>query len=122
MTVIEAINAVDELKPNSYTQEQKIGWLNILDGRIMTEVIRTHKGAEGTDFEPYTEDDINKELLVGEPYTNMYLRWLEASIDYANGEYGKYGNSMTMFNADYSDWERWYNRTHEPIGVKIKFF
>ena len=53
---------------------------------------------------------------------NQYLRWLEAQMDYANGEYDRYNNSITMFNTAYSDYERYYNRMNMPKGKKLKFF
>ena len=42
MTIIEAINKVDSLKPNGYTQSDKVGWLSVLDGAIKRSVIDTH--------------------------------------------------------------------------------
>ena len=61
------------------------------------------------------------ELLVSTPHDDIYIRWLEAQIDYANGEYGKYQNAMAMFNAAYSNYERYYNRNHMPKGTKFKY-
>ena len=123
MTIIEAINLIDNLKPNSYTQPNKIRWLSNLDWTVKTEIIDTHEGAESITFGGYDDDvDLTKELLVPKPYDDMYLKWLEAQIDYANGEYGKYNNSMTMFNTAYSAYANHYNRTHMPLGTKIKFF
>jgi hypothetical protein len=62
-------------------------------------------------------------LLVPAPYDDVYLRWLEARIDYANGEYGKYNNSLTAYNDAYSLFERYYNRNNMPIlKGKFKFF
>lgn len=42
MTVIDAINEVDNLKPNMYEVEEKIKWLSRLDVRIFEEVLATH--------------------------------------------------------------------------------
>ena len=53
MTIIEAINRIDNLKPNSYTQQDKVQWLSILDGIIKTEIIDTHQGAEDVIFDGY---------------------------------------------------------------------
>jgi hypothetical protein len=123
MTIIEAINKVDELKPNSYTQLDKIRWLSNLDGTIKTEIIDTHEDGEDVIFTGYSEDgDTAIDLLVPAPYDILYVYWLEAQIDYANGEYSKYSNSMTMFNEAYSAFEKYYNRNHMPKGKKFKFF
>ena len=42
MTIIEAINKNDLLKPNNFTQMDKIIWLSTLDGIIKKEIIDTH--------------------------------------------------------------------------------
>lgn len=123
MTIIEAINGIDSLKPNSYPQQDKVRWLSILDGTIKTEIIDTHEGAEGVTFNGY--EDVNlfdTVLLVPAPYDDIYIKWLEAQIDYANGETPKYNNSMVMYNTAYTAFERFYNRTHMPKGKSIKFF
>ena len=123
MTIIEAINKIDNLKPNSYIQQDKVKWLSILDGIIKKEIIDTHEGAESVVFNGYeAETPLATELLVPAPYDDVYVKWLEAQIDYANGETAKYNNSMVMYNTAYSAFERYYNRTHMPKGKSIKFF
>jgi hypothetical protein len=121
MRIIDAIGRIDRLKPNGYQMQDKIWWLSTLDGRIKTELIDTHE--DGKDFKAYADDiDPTTEMLVPAPYDNIYVYWLEAQIDYANGEYSKYSNSMSMFNEAYQAYEKYYNRTHKPKGNKFKFF
>jgi hypothetical protein len=116
MTIMEALYRIDEIKPNSCSQPEKIKWLSSLDGIIKSEIIDTHEDGADIVFKGYTEDsDPDTILLVPAPHDDVYLRWLEARIDYANGEYGKYNNSLTAFNDVYSLFARHYNRTHMPI-------
>lgn len=122
MKVIEAIQMVDALKPNSYSQEDKIKWLSTLDGIIKIEIIDTHEGADKVAFNGYDMSSLETELLVPSPYDDIYIKWLEAQIDYNNSEIGKYNNSMAMYNSTYSTYERYYNRTHMPKGHKFKYF
>lgn len=123
MTISEAITNLDELKHNVYRQPDKIKWLSRLDQKIRTEIIDTHEDAPSSAFEGYDEStDLNTELLVPAPYDDVYLRYMETQIDYLNGEYGRYNNSMTMFNAAYSNYERYYNRTHMPLGKIRQYF
>ena len=123
MTIIEAINKIDTLKPNSYTQLDKIKWLSELDGSIKVEIIDTHEGGSDITFNEYGEaTDINTKLLVSAPHEDLYIKWLESKIDYNNAEYGKYNNSSIAFNNAYSAFERYYNRHHMPIQKKMKFF
>lgn len=123
MTIIEAINRIDSLKPNNYTQEDKIAWLSNLDGIIKIEIIDTHEGSEDVSFNGYTTDTaLDTVLLVPFPYDDIYLKWLEAQIDYTNGETARYENSMTAYNAAYDTFQKYYNRTRMPKGKSIKFF
>ena len=123
MTLIEAINAIDELKPNAYSQCDKTKWLSRLDGKIKKEIIDTHEGGESVVFNGYNEDTpLDIQLLVEAPYDEVYLAWLETQIDFANKEYGKYNNSVLMYNTAYSEYWRYYNRTHLPISKERKYF
>ena len=125
MTIAEAIAEVDNLKPNMYGTKDKIKWLSRLDARIYEEIVQTHErntGEEEISFTPYTENDTDTELLAGVPYDEMYLRWMEAMIDFHNGEYGKYNNAVDMFNTSYEAFQSYYNRTHMPKGRKFKYF
>jgi hypothetical protein len=123
MTIIEAINQIDALKPNTYSQEDKIKWLSTLDGIVKREIIDTHEGAENVVFEGYTEETpLDTVLLVPAPYDDIYIKWLEVQIDYANKEYGKYANSMIMYNNAYGEFANYYNRNHMPKGKQFKYF
>ena len=123
MTIIEAVNKIDALKPNNYTTENKVAWLSTIDGIIKKEIIDTHEGADKVTFNGYDASTTNDTvLLVPAPYDDIYIRWLEAQIDYNNGEYGRYSNSMTMYNAAYSNYERYYNRNNMPISKGFKYF
>ena len=123
MKIIEAIQAVDTLKPNTYSELEKIQWLSKLDSTIKTEIIDTHEGADDITFNGYDENtSLETELLVKAPYDDIYVSWLESRIDYANGEYAKYNNSTTVFNIAYTSFERYYNKSHMPKGTKIQYF
>lgn len=122
MTIIEAINRSDALKSNIYPQEDKVDWLSRLDWMIKKQIIDTHQGADGVPFAGYDENtDLHTVLLVPTPYDEIYLRWLEAQIDYHNGEIEKYNVAITMFNTAYEGFERYYNRTHMPISSGSRF-
>ena len=123
MTIIEAIGMIDTLKPNTYTQEDKIKWLSNLDTSIKKEIIDTHEGGEAIEFNGYdVNTPLDTELLAEAPYDEMYVFCLEAQIDYANGEYGKYNNSKTAFNSTLSSFQNYYNRKHMPLTQGLKYF
>lgn len=123
MKIIEAIQQVDALKPNNYSQEDKIKWLSTLDGIIKTEIIDTHEGGNKVIYNGYDENTpLDTELIVKAPYDDIYIKWLEAQMDYYTGEIGKYSNSMTMYNTAYSAFERHYNRHNMPVRKSFKYF
>ena len=122
MTIIEAINRIDSLKQNTYSHNDKVRWLSTLDGLVKM-VIDTHEGGDDVTFNGYNENtSLETELLIPAPFDEAYLLWLEAKIDYHNGEYKKYNNSIETFNTMYKGFRNYYNRTHMPIGKSIKFF
>lgn len=123
MTIIDAINEIDALKPNTIPQPDKIRWLSQLDGRIKTEIIDTHEDGDKVEFKGY--DDKTSEdtvLLVPAPYDVIYIHFLDAQIDYTNGETKRYNNSSALYNNAYRDYDRHYNRTHLPKSSRRKYF
>ena len=58
------------------------------------------------------------ELLVEPPHSKLYAEYVMARIDYANGEYDKYDNSMQMFNAFWGEFSRWFARMYRPADRK----
>ena len=122
MTIAEVISQVDALKPNNYTPEDKIRWLSSLDSRVKTQIIDAHECNEPFCFYGYDSIlDQETELLVGAPYDEMYLRWLEAMIDYHNSDDDRYNNAIMLFNNAYEGYKKHYTRTHMPISKGTGF-
>lgn len=122
MTIIEAINSVDLHNPNSYTQENKIEWLSMLDGIIKTEIIDTHVGADKIEFDGYNADTpMDTVLLVPNPYDEIYTFFLESKIHWENEEYGKYNNAVALYNNALTSFQAYYNKTHMPLSRGKRF-
>ena len=122
MTIAEVISKVDALKPNTYTPEDKVDWLSNLDARVKSQIIDTHEGGEDVLF--YGYDSILDEgtiLLVPAPYDEMYLRWVEAMIDYHNSDDDRYNNAIMLFNNSYEGYKKHYTRTHMPLNRGKQF-
>ena len=118
MTVLEAINLVDTLKPNHYSTERKVEWLNLLDGAIFRDVLMTHVRPQGSPdvFAPYDPNgDLSDTLIVPHPYCDVYRFWMESQIDLSNAEIAKYNVSSAMYNQMRQDYIAWYNRNNMPI-------
>lgn len=113
MTIRQAIAMADEMKPNAFSTATKVFWLSRLDGTIAAELMLMAQG-EQTNF-AYTADNLDQELLVNPPYDDLYLYWLEAQIDYQNGEYDKYDNTMQRYNRRLSAFCKWFRDYWDPV-------
>lgn len=111
MTPNKAIEIVDRLKPNTYSEEDKLRWINELDTMVQKLVIQSDK------INKYSyPDDMDTELLIPAPFDDCYTLFLEAKIDYYNREYANYNNSALMFEAQYSEYKKAYIREHAAKG------
>lgn len=122
MTIRDAIEMTDGLKHNTYTNSEKIMWLSQLDWDVKKSILDRHEGSHMYGFWGYndnTEHDI--QLLVPPPWDQMYLRWLEAQIDYHNGELERYNASILRFQDIYDDYSANYSRTHMPLAAGRRF-
>ena len=122
MKIIEAINRIDSLKHNTYSPSDKVEWLSRVDWMVKRHIIDAHEGAEKVSFTGYDDNtDRQTELLVPAPYDELYLRWMEAQIDYHNGEYKKYNNAIIMYNTAFDAYQKYYVRTQTPIQAGRRF-
>jgi len=117
MTIQEALTKCDGLKPSQYDDIQKIGWLSDVEATIKKEIIDTHDGGIDIEFNKYDENtDYSTKLIASEPYSDLYVQYLMAQIDYYNAEFQRYNNTSNMFNAKYQDFANYWNRTHMSNG------
>ena len=122
MTIAEVISKVDALKPNTYAPEDKVEWLSTLDARVKSQIIDAHESRWPIYFYGYDAiNDMETDLLVPAPYDEMYLRWLEAMIDYHNSDDDRYNNAIILFNNAYEGFKKHYTRTHMPISKGNRF-
>lgn len=126
MTPYQAIDNIDAMMPNSYGPMDKLKWLNELDGRVMQEIFAMHElndGEELPEWEEYTSDNMmDVQLLIGEPYAEVYFYWLQSKIHYLNQEFNYYQNTHAMFNSAWSAYANFYRRNHLPVQVARKWF
>jgi len=121
MTLGEAIDRIDGQKHNICSRSDKIAWLSRLDGLVKAQILDTCE--ESVPFSPYHDDTPPDTcLLVQPPFDELYLRWLEARIDYANGEIERYNNAMSMFQALFDSFANFYRRNHMPKKQAFHYF
>ena len=141
MTLQEALDQADELKPNMMSRRLKIKYLTEIEQLIWNEIILKHY-PEGyvpprpyyPDLDPlnmgpaypeptpdmtpepaYTEQtDPGTVLQIPDPYSEVYVFWLMSKIDIQNQEDGRYNIDRAHFENAYQTMSDWYNRTHMP--------
>lgn len=118
MKAIEAINQVDQLRPNAYSAEEKLRWLERIDRRVGREILEGYAGAEAAEatMEPETE------LLVPSPYEELYLHFLCAQMSLGDGETESFNNDNTLFETLFSRFRNAYNRDHVPKTRGKRYF
>ena len=68
--------------------------------------------------EGYDQDtDADHVLLIPEPWSQAYVFYLLAQIDYFNQETFSYNNNMSRFNAELQRFFDWYNKKYKPVGA-----
>ena len=88
MTLNQAIQRADELRPNSLERELKVGWVRELEGQVADFM--------GLPFERAEED---APLLMQAPFDNIYYLYVAAMIVVAQQDSDLYYNDSVLFNA-----------------------
>lgn len=136
MKLAEIIGKVDTLKKNQIEDDLKRQWISELDLLVFHEIILTHelpeilKGNEtvqrfienGGKESPYDENtDGETELLIPEPYSDVYFWWLASKIDLMELNSKQYKADLELYNNAYLTYQDYYNRTHMPVQ-KVRGF
>ncbi len=114
MTAGSIIDTFDSRVKNSVPESAKLEWLGRLDLKLFTEVWNCREGAERPVL-PYTRDT---ELLVCEPYADIYLHHLDRERDLMLGDTDRYNNRTVLFRAaveDYSEYVSRVFRSKSPV-------
>lgn len=114
MTVQNAVQKADRLRPNAFSAEEKYAWLSEIDGRIKEEIYDLHEGFDDIGSCLYSDQNKTADLYAPEPYSEMYVHWLFMKMDYINGEIDRFNNDAMMHNSTYLAFANHINRTCPP--------
>ena len=123
MTIQEAIDTLDEMKPNAMSMLLKMKYLTEIEQLIHGEIIMRHVHTPEQETAPvYTEiTDENTELIIPDPYSMLYVYWLMSKIDIQNQEDGRYNVDRAHFENAWETMSDWYTRTNMPIQQVREF-
>ena len=93
-------------------------WLSELDGQLSLTLYKTDAIIQ---YQLPGEGQESPALLVPYPWDGMYIHYLEAMCYYTTGDFGRYQNSMAMFNLGEKRFREWCIRMHYPaLGDTLK--
>lgn len=111
MTIREAVEFVDEVFPNTFSNERKTQWLSQCDAEVWTDVMLQPAGR----FSGYRwAEDADLELIAPEAYEMMYVYWLQAQMHMAYQEIAEYTNAAQQYNHLRARFAIWYADTYDP--------
>ena len=123
MTIQEALDIADEMKPNMMSPRLKMKYLTEIEQLIHEEIILKHVHPAEHDARPvYTEEsDTETVLRIPDPYSMVYVYWLMSKIDIQNQEDGRYNIDRAHFESAYDTMSDWYTREHMPKQTTREF-
>lgn len=112
MTATILFERLRQLKPIPAEIDDTIllDWLNQVEGQILHEIFLLAL----SEITPYSATP-TEALAAPYPYDGIYLLWLEAQVDFANGEYERYTNTMQRYNTAWNDLARHIAKCIRPV-------
>ncbi len=111
MTIREVILQGDELQDNEFSEERKCRWVSECEARIWSGImLLPPEGFFGYQW----EYDADRELLLPQPYDELYLLYVSAKMYLAYHEAQNYQNAMAAFNKLYDQTSIWYAKAYDP--------
>lgn len=111
-TIKGIIERVGKEKPDAFHSEVKTNWLAELDGQIALDCFAMSP-LEAQKVRYCWPADGDKELLIRFPNEDIYTLYLEALIDFHNGEPDRYQNTMERFNQAFLGFKQWLRMTFD---------
>ena len=112
MTATVLFERLRKLKPIPAEIDDTIllDWLNQVEGQILHEIFLLAL----SEITPYSATP-TEALAAPYPYDGIYLLWMEAQVDFANGEYERYTNTMQRYNTAWNDLARHIAKCIRPV-------
>lgn len=124
-------------RPNEVDDAVKLKMLKKCEHMIINEVILTHehpvtdekkieivnstlKITSGDTLQEHLDSfGMDTELIVPEPYEEVYIHFLDQKIAYNNNDIKRYNVAATQYNNAMLTYQQWYNRTNNALRAKV---
>lgn len=120
MTAVAIIEQYNNERPNQVDDSIKLEMLKKCEQMIIDTVILTHEDApEIEELNEHLDNfDFDSELLVFEPYDELYLYYLDQKIAFNNNDTKRYNTASSMYNTALLTFKQRYNRAHKGFQPK----
>ena len=117
MTLQEALDLTNQLKPNMMVRSTMVRFLNEIEGKVHREILMKHvHTAEEETCPEYDENtEGSTELLVEAPYDMLYVYYLMSKVDMLNQEEDKEYNDRVRFENAWDEFSDYWTREHMPL-------
>jgi hypothetical protein len=120
MTISEAITRADALYPDTvYTTAQKVAWLYELDGQLWDRLWRLYMTADNQPESYDPADAATQELMIPDPYGEIYALWLVYKYQAWQGESSEANDMGSAYNTALTEYRAWYVRTHKELAPPV---
>lgn len=120
MTVLQACERLQALRPGEMTEADVRRHLQQLDGLAVCDIFCRYEGGR-IDLPIYNEQNKQSVLLIPQPYEGVYERYLIAQLEAESGDTVRYNNAYSRFRALYDDFAAHHNRTHTAKRVTFRW-
>ncbi len=112
MTIRDVLAYVDEVAENPFSVKLKVGWLNLVEADIQTQVLLL--APEGA--VRYTDADLDVELIVPDAFAELYQWHMLRQLALAQEEFERANNYAAAFNTAYIAYQTYVARNINPGG------
>ncbi len=136
--VSEIIEQYNTEHPGSVSDDLKVAWLKKCEQMIINEILISHEhdlesesrmelhvtGSTlhikiGGSFESHIDSfGLDTELLVPEPYDDLYLHYLDQRIAFNNNDKARYNMAAAQYNNALLTYQQYFNRTYPTKKTK----
>lgn len=110
MLVKEALAKVKERKPNAYSDEALLDYINECEAMVQRELyLETPEEIVQYEY----PDGLEEELILPSPYSMVYVTYAIMMIQYNQEEISAYNNSNAMFETQLAEAQKYYNKHNE---------
>jgi len=114
MKLNEIITTVQNMRPSEFSAEQLTDFLNEVENAAIDRVFNMAIGGNVPPVKYDYNNDAEKELMIPDQFSGVYLTYLFAKIDFFNAEPDRYNMDAAAYESEWHEFASWYRRNNMP--------